>query len=205
MALLHPHAANFFLSGKRPVATGNPHPNLAPYDTFRTRTGEIFIGTGNDATFRKMCGLLGRPELADDARFRTNADRLENRAALSAEVQAIVAEEDGNALCTRLLAAGLPAGPVRYFDEVVAEPHTAARDMIAEIGWYRGLNTPIKFARTPGGAREAPPRFGAHGAELLLAHGFSAEEIAALKESGVVAERRRGAAPKPVQQPRAAE
>jgi formyl-CoA transferase len=94
---------------------------------------------------------------------------------------------------------------VRYFDEVVAEPHTAARNMIAEIGWYRGLNTPIKFARTPGGARAAPPRFGAHSVEVLRAHGFSAEEIAALEASGVVAERRRQAAPQPVQQPRAAE
>src|SRR5690606_22298665 len=149
--------------------------------TFRTKTGEIFIGTGNDATFRKMCGLLGRPELADDSRFRTNADRLANRAALAAEVQAIVGEEEGAARSTRLLAAGLPAGPVRYFDEVVAEPHTAARNMIAEIGWYRGLNTPIKFARTPGGAREAPPRFGEHGEAVLAAHGFAAAEVAALK------------------------
>ena len=205
MALLHPHAANYFLSGRRPVPTGNPHPNLAPYDTFRTRTGEIFIGTGNDATFRKMCALLGRPELADDPRFRTNADRLANRPALSAEVQAIVGEEDGTALCTRLLGAGLPAGPVRYFDEVVAEPHTAARNMIAEIGWYRGLNTPIKFARTPGGAREAPPRFGEHGDAVLAAHGFSAAEVAALKDAGVVVDRRRGGAPKPARQPKAAE
>jgi formyl-CoA transferase len=204
MALLHPHAANYFLSGKRPVATGNPHPNLAPYDKFRTATCEIFIGTGNDATFRRMCALLGRPELADDARFRSNADRMANRQALSALVQEIVAAEDGHALCERLLANGLPAGPVLFIDEVAKAPHTAAREMVAELGWYKGLNTPIKFGRTPGGARRAPPRFGQDGEAVLAAHGFSEAEVAALKEAGVlVTERRRGAAPQP--QPKAAE
>ena len=73
MALLHPHAANFFLSGKRPKATGNPHPNLAPYSKFQTRTCEIFVAAGNDPTFRKFCEFLGLPELADDPRFATNA------------------------------------------------------------------------------------------------------------------------------------
>ncbi|WP_144185449.1 CaiB/BaiF CoA transferase family protein [Elioraea rosea] len=204
MALLHPHAANFFLSGKRPAATGNPHPNLAPYDKYRTRTCEIFIGTGNDATFRRMCGLLGQPALADDARFRTNADRMANRKELSEIVQAIVAEEDGHALCSRLLANGLPAGPVLFIDEVAEAPHTKAREMVAEIGWYKGLNTPIKFGRTPGGARAAPPRFGADGEGVLAAHGFSAEEIEALKRTDVlVTERRREARPAP--QPKAAE
>lgn len=204
MALLHPHAANFFLSGKRPVATGNPHPNLAPYDKYRTRTCEIFIGTGNDATFRRMCSLLGQPALGDDPRFRTNADRMANRKELSEIVQTIVAEEDGHALCSRLLASGLPAGPVLFIDEVAEAPHTKARDMVAEIGWYKGLNTPIKFGRTPGGARAAPPRFGADGEDVLALHGFSDDEIAALKQADVlVTERRRESRPSP--QPKAAE
>ena len=192
MALLHPHAANYLLSGRRPAATGNPHPNLAPYDKFRTRTCEIFIGTGNDASFRKLCDLLGRSELADDPRFASNADRLANRETLSAIVQEIVGDEDGHALCQRLLAAGLPAGPVLFVDEVVAAPHTAARRMVAEIGWYRALDTPIKLLRTPGGARSIPPRFGEHGEAVLAAHGFSEHEIAALKAAGVVVSERRG-------------
>ena len=204
MALLHPHAANYFLSGRRPVATGNPHPNLAPYDKFRTRTCEIFIGTGNDATFRRMCALLGRPELADDPRFRSNTDRIANREALSAAVQEIVATEDGHALCERLLANGLPAGPVLYIDEVVKAPHTAARAMVAELGWYKGLNTPIKLSRTPGGARRAPPRFGQDGEAVLIEHGFSTAEVAALKEAGVLVTERR-TAPPPKQRAAAAE
>jgi len=196
MALLHPHAANYFLSGRRPVATGNPHPNLAPYDKFRTATCEIFIGTGNDATFRRLCALLGRPELADDPRFATNADRMANREALSALMQGIVADEDGHALCARLLANGLPAGPVLFIDEVVAAPHTRAREMVAELGWYRGLDTPIKFGRTPGGARRPPPRFGEDGEAVLAAHGFTETEVTALKAAGVLVTERRAGAPK---------
>ncbi|MFQ3623715.1 MAG: CoA transferase, partial [Acetobacteraceae bacterium] len=113
--------------------------------------------------------------------------------------------EDGHALCERLLAAGLPAGPVLHIDEVVAAPHTAARGMVAEIGWYRGLDTPIKFGRTPGGARTAPPRFGADGEAVLAAHGLSEEEVAALKDRGIVVTARRPAGPSAGRTPKAAE
>jgi formyl-CoA transferase len=191
MALLHPHAANFFLSGKRPHATGNPHPNLAPYSKFRTRTCEIFVAAGNDPAFRKLCEFLGLPGLAEDPRFRTNGDRVVNRAALGEALEARLAEEDGHALCERLLRAGLPAGPVLFVDEAMAVAHTAHRGMVTELGWYRGLGTPIKLSRTPGGTRAAPPRFNEHGDAVLARHGYGAEEIEALKRDGVVVERRR--------------
>lgn len=191
MALLHPHAANFFLSGKRPVPTGNAHPNIAPYDTFPTRTGDIFLGNGNDATFRKMMAVLGRPELGTDPRFATNKDRLENRHALNAEIAAITKDQDGNALSRKLLEAGLAAGPVLAVDEVMQQPHTHHRGMAVEMGWFRGLGTPIKLSRTPGGARRAPPRFAQDTDAVLAAHGFTAEETKALAEAGVVATKRR--------------
>ena len=82
MALLHPQAANYFLNGKRPAGTGNPHPNLVPYDKYPTRTCEIFIASGNNGQFRKLCELIGRPELADDPRFANNGERNVNRDAL---------------------------------------------------------------------------------------------------------------------------
>jgi formyl-CoA transferase len=191
MALLHPHAANFFLSGKRPKATGNPHPNLAPYSKFRTRTCEIFVAAGNDPAFRKFCEFLGIPEVAKDPRFATNGQRVVNRDALTEVLNARFAEEDGHALCRRMLAAGLPAGPVLHVDEAMAAEHTAFRNMVAEIGEFRALNTPIKLSRTPGGARSAPPRFNQHGREVLLARGFSEAEIAALEADGVIVGERR--------------
>jgi len=191
MALLHPHAANYFLSGKRPKPTGNPHPNLAPYSKFRTATCEIFIAAGNDPAFRKLCEFLGMPEVARDPRFATNGERVVNRAALTEILEKRLATEDGYELTRRMLAAGLPAGPVLHVDEALAAPHTAARNMIAQIGEFRALNTPIKLSRTPGGARSAPPRFNQHGREVLAARGFSEEEIAALEQEGVIVTTRR--------------
>ena len=191
MALLHPHAANFFLNGLRPKPTGNPHPNLAPYSKFRTATCEIFVAAGNDPAFRKFCEFLGLPELARDARFAGNGARVTNRDALTAILDERFAAEDGHELCRRMLAAGLPAGPVLHVDEAMAAAHTAHRDMVTEHDGFRGLGTPIKLSRTPGGTRAAPPRFDQHGAEVLTQHGYSAAEITALRASGVLVRERR--------------
>jgi crotonobetainyl-CoA:carnitine CoA-transferase CaiB-like acyl-CoA transferase len=193
LALLHPQAANYFLNGKRPTGTGNPHPNLVPYDKFPTRTCEIFIASGNNGQFRKLCEIIGRSRLADDPRFASNADRNVNRDALREQLAAAFADQDGNELALKLIRSGVPAGPVLPVDEATAAPHTAHREMVTETGWYRGLGTPIKLSRTPGGTRAAPPRFGEHGEAVLARHGFKPEEISALIERGIVLrERRRG-------------
>ncbi|HEY0420287.1 MAG TPA: CoA transferase, partial [Acetobacteraceae bacterium] len=155
MALLHPQAANYFLNGKRPMPMGNPHPNLAPYEKYPTRTCEIFVASGNDGQFRKLCEALGRPELSSDPRFLTNADRVTNRPTLTEQLAAALAGQDGHALCQRLLRMGLPAGPVLAVDESMAAAHTETRAMVTELDGYRGLGTPIKLSRTPGGTRAA--------------------------------------------------
>jgi formyl-CoA transferase len=191
MALLHPFAANYFLNCKRPAGTGNPHPNLSPYEKLKTRTCEIFVASGNEGQFRKLCAAIGKPDLAADPRFATNGGRVTNRLALRAELEDAFATEDGHALCARLLKQGLPAGPVLHVDEALATEHAAVREMVTELGDYRGLGTPIKLSRTPGGTRRKPPRFGEHAGEVLGQHGFNADEIAALETGGVLYTRRR--------------
>jgi formyl-CoA transferase len=191
MALLHPHAANYFLNGRRPVATGNPHPNLSPYEKLRTATCEIFVASGNDGQFRKLCALIGKPAMAEDARFATNSGRVANRVAMRAELEDAFANEDGHALCDRLIRQGVPAGPVLHVDQALASAHAAAREMVTELGWYRGLGTPIKLSRTPGGTRRPPPRFGEHAGEVLGQHGFSEGEIADLQTRGILYAKRR--------------
>jgi len=186
MALLHPQAANFFLNNKRPAPLGNPHPNLAPYEKYKTKTCEIFIASGNDGQFRKMCEALGRPEMAIDPRFIKNADRLANRPAMIEMFQAALADQDGQELCLRLLNMGLPAGPVMHVDESMAAAHTEARQMVTELDGYTGLGTPIKMSRTPGGTRAKPPTFGQHGEEVLTQFGYSETEIAQLKSDGIL-------------------
>ncbi len=191
MALLHPQAANFFLNGKRPMPLGNPHPNIAPYEKYTTQTGEIFIAIGNDSQFRRLCEHIGRGDLPDDARFVSNALRVQNRPALVEQLAAAFASRDGHALCAALLRAGLPAGPVLAVDEAMAAPHTAARKMVTVLGDYRALGTPIKLSRTPGGTRRPPPRFNEHGAAVLMELGYSATEIAGMRDQGVLWDQRR--------------
>jgi len=191
MALLHPQAANFFLNGRRPAPLGNPHPNIAPYDKFCTRTSEIFVAIGNDGQFARLAREIGRPELAADPRFLANSARLQNRAALTAELASVFKAEDGHALAERLLKAGLPVGPVLAVDEATAAAHTVHRRMVTTLDGYRGLGTPIKLSRTPGGTRLPPPAFAEHAAEVLTQHGFTADEIAELRANGALPERRR--------------
>jgi crotonobetainyl-CoA:carnitine CoA-transferase CaiB-like acyl-CoA transferase len=186
MALLHPQAANWFLNGKRPVQTGNDHPNLAPYGKYATATCEIFVASGNNGQFRKLCETIALPALPDDERFLTNSARLANRAALDAALGPVFAASDGYELALRLIRAGVPAGPVLAVDEAVGSDHARHREMVAEVGDYRGLNTPVKLSRTPGGARAAPPTFGADADLLLRAYGYGEAEIAALQRDGVL-------------------
>ena len=193
MALLHPSAANFLLNGKRPGRIGNSHTNIAPYETYRTATCDIFLAIGNEGQFRKLAEAIGRPELAADPRFTSNALRVENRQALIGELSAAFAAEDGQALSTRLSRLGLPIGPVLNVDEALEAPHTAARAMVTELDGFRSLGTPIKLSRTPGGTRAPPPHFGQHGVEVLTEHGFTPAEIEGLLAEGVLFQARRPA------------
>jgi formyl-CoA transferase len=189
VALLHPHLANFFLSGKTPARTGNAHPNISPYDCYETATGAIFVGVGNDRQFVRFCALIGAPALPEDERFRSNRDRVVNRAELTAALAPILAALDGRKLAETLLDEGVPCGPVLSVPEVVAHPHTIARDMVVEAEGYRGFGTPIKLSRTPGGLRSAPERFGESTRAVLTAAGYDPDEIAALIEAGVALDR----------------
>jgi formyl-CoA transferase len=191
IALMHPHVANFELSGKVPGMTGNAHPNISPYDKFRTSTVEIFLGAGNERAFRRLCEELGEPKLADDERFANNAGRVANRDALRAELERLLVDEDGVEVCARLRAVGLAVGPVHDTAQVMADPHTLHRGMAATLDWYKGAGTPIKFSRTAGSLRNTPPKFAANAREILAECGYGDDEIEKLAASGVLVEEKR--------------
>ena len=111
--------------------------------------------------------------------------------AMIAELAALLHDRDGESFCIELLKQGLPAGPVRPIDVAMAAEHTAAREMVTELDGYRGLGTPIKLSRTPGGTRRKPPRYGQDSDEVLTQHGFSTADIATLKAGGVLYTSRR--------------
>jgi crotonobetainyl-CoA:carnitine CoA-transferase CaiB-like acyl-CoA transferase len=191
VSLLHPYLANYLLSDKVPQVTGNQHPNIAPYDKYPTKTGDIYIACGNNRQFLGLCQVLDQPELADDPRFKDNGDRSQNRDALTDVLRLAMVNEDGEDLCARLLANNVPAGAVNDIAQVMSHPHTAHRSMNAELDWYRGAGTPIKFSRTPGSLKSPPPKFGVHSREIMLAHGYSEGEIERMIGDGVVVEERR--------------
>lgn len=171
ISLLHPHMPNFLATGKLPVRTGNAHPNICPYDTFRTRTTPIFLAVGNDGQFARLCAELGAPELASRPEYADNSQRRAHSAALKEELEKLLADHDCAPLAQSLIAKGVPCGPVLGLDEVVAHPHTAHRGMLVEIGDYRGTGSPIKLDRTPATYRLAPPAFGEHTEEEFARHG----------------------------------
>lgn len=191
LSLMHPHFPNYFLSGKVPQLTGNQHSNLVPYGMYPTKTVPVMLGAGNNRAFRKVCEVLGRPELADDERFATNGDRLNNRDTLNEIIMAKLAEVDGVAFALELLKSGLPCGPVLDTGQVAESDHTRARGMVFEEDWYKGIGTPVRLSRTPGGYKSTPPKFSAHAREVLAEHGFDEAAIEKLAESGVLVEKRR--------------
>jgi len=190
-ALQHPHAANFFMSGDPPRLTGNAHPNISPYDLFSTRGRPLFLAVGNDRQFQRACAILGKPDLAEDERFRHNADRLRHRVALTGEIQALVVDLNGETIATELVEAGVPAGAALGMADVAAHAHTRHRDMVVEKDGYTGTGIPLKMSRTPGTVRSGPPLFGADGRDVLAEAGFSDDEIETLVADGVLVDERR--------------
>ena len=186
LAIMHPHAANYFMHGKPPALTGNEHPNLVPYSIFATRDGKIFTGVGNDGTFRKLCKEIGKPELGTDPRFARNKDRIANRAALRAELEAVFHQYDTEPLCDRLLNAGLPAGPVQSIDKALTNAHTLHRGDIIEKDWYKGVASPIRMSRSKASLRRLPPKFSEHAGAVLAEFGYSKTEVEALVAEGTV-------------------
>jgi crotonobetainyl-CoA:carnitine CoA-transferase CaiB-like acyl-CoA transferase len=192
-AMLANQATNYFVSGAAPQRMGNAHPNLAPYQPFRTADGEIVIAVGNELQFRALCRALGEEALADDPRFRTNADRVTNRTELIPILEARTRSLPAAQWIEALEPAGVPCGPVNTVEQVFAEPHAAARELVVEqrrddlTEPVRTVASPLRLSRTPPSYDSPPPALGAHTEEVLSERlGLSSSDIAELREAGAV-------------------
>ena len=167
VAVLANQALNYLVSGNTPVRMGNAHPNLVPYQVFTVADGELVIAVGNDAQFRRFVELLGLAELAEDPRARTNADRVQHRAAVVARIQAAVLAWTRADLAGALTAAGIPAGPINTVAEVFADPQVQARGLRLDLdlpggGSVPGVRLPIRMPGVDTLRGFAAPRLGAH-------------------------------------------
>jgi len=182
----------YLVSGKRPQRYGNAHPTIVPYEVFRARDDYFALGVGNDAQFRKLCQMIGRPLLADEPRFATNPARVQNRGELVPQVQAEFDKQASAFWLERLAEAGIPAGRIRSIDQVLTDPQVLHRQMVVEVehptaGKVKLLGVPYKFSETPAEVRTAPPLLGQHTEEVLATLlGMNAEEIASLQAAGIV-------------------
>ncbi len=192
LSILHPHSGNWLLGGRLPKLLGNAHPNLTPYDLFPSATRPIYLGIGNDAQFRKALTVLGIPTVADDARFKSMADRNANRPALTQILRDALAKVDGPKVAIELLKAGVPAGPLNTIEEVLGDRQTAAREMVVEKDGYRGIASPVKMSRNKASTRHTPPDFGADNRDVLKAAGFGDADIDRLFKSGAVVSKPQG-------------
>ena len=165
IACLANQAMNWLVGGIDPGRMGNRHPTVVPYTVFKVADGEIIIAIGNDGQFRAFCAEMGVPELGTDPRFVTSAARLINRDAIEAEVQRLVADQPGLPLIDRLVAAGVPCGPVNKVSEVFADPFVEARQTVHRFVRSDGAVIPSvaypgKLSATPVTMRNPPPRVG---------------------------------------------
>ena len=191
VALLTYQAGIYFATGETPRRMGNRHPTIVPYETLPASDGEFVVAVGNDEMWRRFCEVIEAGALGDDARFLTNRDRVRNYDGLRPLIVERLARRTRDEWVRRLKDAGVPCGSVRDIGEVLQDEHLHERDMIAEVehavaGTIRLLGVPVKLSRTPGAVRHAPPTLGQHTGAVLHDLGLSADQIATLRDQGVV-------------------
>jgi formyl-CoA transferase len=181
LALSAWESTEYWATGDAPHPWGSAHRLNAPYQAFRTADGHITLAAITPRQWEALCGALGRAELAADPRFATNAARMANLPALVEEIEGALAGASTAEWVERLLAAGLPAGPIHDYRQVFDDPHTRARRMVEETehpveGTIRMLGFPLKMSATPPRIRRPPPLLGEHTAELLEELGIRSED-----------------------------
>lgn len=185
-------AQNHFATGEPPARYGNAHPNIVPYETFRAADGHVALAVGTDGQFARFCRAVGRPDLSEDERYRTNAGRVEHRDELVPALRELFPERTVAEWVELLAEARVPASPVNDVPTALALPQVRSRGMVREVehptaGPIRLVGPVPRLSRTPARIRSAPPTLGADSHGVLEEHlGLSREEIRELEEESVI-------------------
>lgn len=181
----------YAISGEIPRPQGSHHPMFVPMGVFPAADGWVTVGSPNDGFWIKLCKLMGRPELAEDPRFRSNDDRVRNAPALKAELGAFTSVHT-KAQLRQLLGGQLPFGPIYDAQDIFTDPYFAAREMLVEVEQPHSskkltiAGVPIKMSETPGSVRTRAPMLGEHTREVLLAAGLAPAQVNEMVASGAI-------------------
>lgn len=193
VATLANQGMNYLATGQNPERFGNGHPNIVPYQTFATQNGSLILAVGNDLQFKKFCQAAQCHELASNTLFKTNQQRVENRAALIPILASIIAKHSTDYWVATLEAIAVPCGPVNTLAQVFNHPQVQHRNMVRQLPDENGelINTiasPINLSETPLQYKHAAPNIGQHSEQILTQFlQYNEEQVATLLENDTVA------------------
>lgn len=192
VALMSYVASNYLVSGESPQRYGNAHPNIVPYQEFKTRDGYIALAAGNDRQWSILCEAIGHPEWAKDERFSTNPKRLEYRDVLVKQVNEEIGRRDSTYWLSLFEEIGIPAAPINDMANTFSDPQVQARNLRWEVphptaGTVPLVASPLNIPTSPAQVRHPPPLLGQHTDEILselLA--YDQDSIQSLREQGAI-------------------
>jgi crotonobetainyl-CoA:carnitine CoA-transferase CaiB-like acyl-CoA transferase len=191
VTMLDFQAARWLIDGEIPPQAGNDHPTGIPTGVFTTADGHINVAASSQEMYRRLCTAIGAPELIDDPRFKTMADRSRQRKELNAELDRVLAGRPSAEWIEILNKAGVPAGPILNVKQVFENEQVQHLGLAQPVkhsvrGEMKVQAPPAVLSRTPGAIRTAAPTHGQHTEEILGELGLTREEIARLREEKVV-------------------
>jgi crotonobetainyl-CoA:carnitine CoA-transferase CaiB-like acyl-CoA transferase len=183
--------AGYLGSGEVPRRRGSAAPFVAPYEVFSTADRDLLLAVGNDGLFRTLVKVLEMPELAENDAYRTNTDRVANREALHDLLQTRFTERTATEWQGTLQAQGIPCSPVRTVADLAADPQLDALGLLAaipraDIPDLRLVDVPFSMDLERATHRYPPPRLGEHAVEVLSEVGYSPDDVAELRQRGIV-------------------
>jgi formyl-CoA transferase len=184
--------SNYLVGGKIPSRWGNAHPNIVPYQNFKTADGYLVIGVASEVIWKRFCQAIGRTDLTDDANFANNSKRVENRAELIELLSKTFLQRNNETWFKLLTDAEVPCAPVQTIDQVFKAPQVLHREMLMHVdhptaGKVPMAGIPVKFSVTPASVRLPPPLLGEHNGEILKSWlGMSDEAVDEFKNEKII-------------------